>query len=258
MIRRAGPRRSRILAATLAGALALAAASVAAVLLRPPGAAPPLRPADRPPAPWPAPETAAAAAGETGKPARIVAFGTSLTASNAWPDGLAAALGACLGHPVAVIRVARNGAGSDWALTQLDRVVAARPDAVLIEFAVNDADILDGIPVAASRARHAAILDALAARLPEARLVLMTMNPVTGPVRRLQRPFLADYEAMLRGLAAGTGAALADLAPRWRAAFAADPALAPPDGLHPGDAATAAVTVPALAGMLAAAAGRTC
>ena len=84
------------------------------------------------------------------------------------------------------------------------------------------------------------------------------VNPVTGPVRRLQRPFLADYDAMLRGLAAGTGTALADLAPRWRAAFAADPALVPPDGLHPGDAATAAVTVPALAGMLAAAAGRTC
>ena len=84
------------------------------------------------------------------------------------------------------------------------------------------------------------------------------MNPVAGPVRRIQRPFLAAYDAMLRDLAAARGVALADLAPRWRAAIAADPSLAPPDGLHPDPAAAAAVAAPPLAALIGAAAGRDC
>lgn len=237
----------RIAAGLLAGLGALWAGG-----LWPGGSGTPAGPADRALAPIAVP------AGPADAPLRIVAFGTSLTAGPGWPEALEAGLAACLGRPVALTRVAGPGQGTAWALTRTDRVIAAGPDLVLIEFAINDADLRDGIGLAASRANHMQILDRLAAGLPGAQLVLLTMNPVVGPLRRLQRPFLADYDAMLRELAAARGLGLADLAPRWRAAIAADPALAPPDGLHPTPAAAARVVAPPLAALIGAAAGRAC
>lgn len=195
---------------------------------------------------------------DPGKPLRLVAFGTSLTAANPWPDQLAARLSACLDRPVILTRVARSGATSAWALAEHTRVVAAVPDIVLLEFATNDADILDGLALARSRRNHAALLDALAAAAPQAQVVLMTMNPVVGPLRRLQRPRLPDYFAMLRDLAGQRHLAMADLAPRWQVAMAADPGLEPTDGLHPAGSATARIVLPVLAGQIGAAAGRSC
>ena len=207
----------------------------------------PAEPSDRALAPLP----------ETG-PLRIGAFGSSLTLSGGWTEPLAERLTDCLGRPVEIDVVAKAGAGSTWALTQTDRVGAGAPQLVLMEFAINDADILDGVGVGTARTQHAALLDALATETPEAQVMLMTMNPVTGVVRTLQRPRLAAYYAMVRDLAAERGLALADLAPRWRAAWETDPALVPPDGLHPTPAANAAVTVPALASLIGVAAGADC
>ena len=123
-----------------------------------------------------------------GAPLRIVAFGTSLTAPPGWPEALVAQLETCLGRPVVLTRVAGPGQGTAWALAQTDRVIAARPDLVLIEFAINDADLLDGIGLAASRANHGRLLDALAAGLPRAQMVLMTMNRSMAPCRRCCAP----------------------------------------------------------------------
>ena len=202
---------------------------------------PPADPADRPLSPLPA-----------DGPLRIAAFGSSLTLKGGWPAELATRLSACLGRPVEVTVIAQAGAGSRWGLSQTGQVAAARPDLVLLEFVINDADIRDGVRLRTARAQHAALLDALP---PQAQVMLMTMNPVYGMRAVLQRPRLAAYDAMLRDLAAARDVALADLAPRWRRAWAEDPALVPPDGLHPAPAATLEVTVPALAGMIAAAAG---
>ena len=86
----------------------------------------------------------------------------------------------------------------------------------------------------------------------------MTMNPVNGPLQALLRSRLPLYYAMVRDLAAGRDLPPADLAPRWQAAIAADPALAPPDGLHPAAGAAARVVAPPLAALIGAAAGRDC
>ena len=51
----------------------------------------------------------------------------------------------------------------------------------------------------------------------------------------------------MRDLTAERELPLADLAPRWEAAIDADPALAPPDGLHPEAGAAARVVAPPLA-----------
>ncbi|WP_424991082.1 SGNH/GDSL hydrolase family protein [Fluviibacterium sp. S390] len=224
-----------------AGLVALALAAGLAALLWPRA---PEEPADRALVPWEDPA----------RPARILAFGTSLTARGSWPEDLADTLTACLGHPVQMTRVAQSGMGSAWALEQLDRVVAARPDLVLLEFSINDADLLDGVSRRTSRARHAALLAALTRDLPDTRVLLMTMSPVTGVVRHLQRPWLGAYYGIYRDLADEQGVGLADLFPRWRAAPADLRDL--PDGLHPAPGKTAQLAVPVLAQMIGAAAGQ--
>ncbi len=187
-------------------------------------------------------------------PQRIVAFGTSLSAGNAWPDRLARDLAACFGHKVAVQRVAQPGATTDWALDQVAQVVAHRPDLVLIEFAVNDADLRDGLSLDRARTRLNAMLDSLRRDLPEARIALMTMSPAYG-VRGWLRPWLAQHYAQLGQIADARDLALIDLYPRWRAAGLQD---AFPDGLHPTDRATRQIVDPVLRRMIARAAGRDC
>lgn len=228
----------------LSGFAVLTGAALGLALLAAPRS--PEAPADRPLPVWDQPD----------RPARIVAFGTSLTASNPWPDHLQTRLTACLGREVEVIRVARNNRDSDWGTANFDRVLAARPDTVLMEFAINDADIKDGMRPSISRERTEALLDRIATELPGTQVMLMTMNPVTGPRQRLQRFWLEGYYALYRDIAAERDLALADLTPRWHAAWAADPGLVPEDGLHPTEAATTQVVLPVVAEALGRAAGQ--
>lgn len=182
-------------------------------------------------------------------PLRLTVFGTSLSApSQTWPEALAARIEACRGAPVELGRVAGIDRGSAWALGQVDRVAAQDPDLVLVEFAINDADLLDGVLPPRARAQHAALLAALRAALPEARLVLLTMSPARGP-RGWLRPFLARHYAQYGPLAAAAGTGLVDLHARWRAAPGTAAALAA-DGLHPDPDAAAAIAAPALAAWL--------
>jgi lysophospholipase L1-like esterase len=180
-------------------------------------------------------------------PIRIVALGTSLTRNALWPDDLARALTVCSGRPVLVTRIAEVGENSAWGLTQVQAVAAMKPDLVLIEFAINDADLRDGQSLDAALDAHQQLLDALAAEAPAARPVLMTMNRAFG-LRGLLRPWLRAHDAQYRRLAAERHIGLIDLAPLWAAApgTGQDGALLLPDGLHPTDAAVAHVAFPTL------------
>lgn len=234
------------LVAALAGALVLAGA--AGALWR--GGLPPAPlPADRMAAPLPAPERPAPAL-------RLAVLGTSLTARASWPEAVAGALAACLGRPVDLIRIARPGATSAWGLAQAGRVVAAAPDVVLVEFAINDADLRDGLRLSEAVATHRALIAALGAARPDMRIVLMTMNPAER-LRGLVRPRLAAHYAAYRDLAAGADAGLVDLYPRWRALPRAARGLGA-DGLHPDDAVARAVIVPVLVPWLGGLAGAEC
>lgn len=235
--RQAGWRRAR--------ALGLLAAALGALLYGVEGArsAPPSAPIDR----ALTPVSPARAAGER---LRLVAFGTSLTAHYDWPDALAAALERCRGAPVRMERIAMGGADTAWALAALPRVLAAAPDVILIEFAVNDADLRRRTGLATSRARHLALVDTVRAALPETRIVLMTMSPATG-FKRLLRPRLPAYNAMLHALARAEGLGLADLAPRWHGVTL-------PDGVHPRPEDAARIIVPPLTALLGASLGRAC
>ena len=150
--------------------------------------------------------------------------------------------------------MAKAGANSDWGLAQVPGIVALSPDLVLIEFAINDADMLDGVALERSRGNLRAIIAGVRDSRPEALIVIASTNPVSG-LRGAKRPFLAEYYTAARAVAGETGAAFFDGTARWRA----DPQPGDlSDGLHPADAATARVIVPALVTFLGAAYGKDC
>jgi len=190
-----------------------------------------------------------------GAPLVLTVFGTSLTAGAGWPGAVAGALEACLARPVTLHRVARPGATSVWALDQVARVAATAPDVVIVEFAINDADLRDGLTPDQGRATHHALIRALQGTRPHARIVLMTMNPAQG-LRALTRPRLARHYADYADLAAETGVGLVDLYPRWLARPGGARGLA--DGLHPEDAVATEVILPVLLPYLGRLAGENC
>lgn len=201
-------------------------------------------PADILPGPRPLPERAL----------RLTAFGTSLTRNGLWPDAVAAGLSACLARQVTVARVAAAGANSDWGRAQAMAAAATAPDLILIEFAINDADLRDGIGPgrAGGNLRH--ILAVLRAARPDAQPVLASTNPARG-LRGLVRPLLGRHYAATRRVAAEEGAGFFDGAARWGKALRPGDL---PDGLHPTAGAEARVLVPALTRYLGAIYGRDC
>lgn len=188
-------------------------------------------------------------------PMTIAVLGTSLTARGDWPDAVATALGTCLNRRVTVQRFAEAGANSDWGRERIADVIAARPDLVLIEFAVNDADLRDGVSLPDSILNHTAMLRDLGRDLPDARVALMTTSPVFG-LRGWLRPRLATYYASYGDVAAGAETGVIDLYARWREL--PEPKALFPDGLHPDAAGATALIAPAVTEAIGKAAGRNC
>lgn len=175
----------------------------------------------------------------------IVTFGTSLTAPpQSWPEALGPALETCRGGPVRVLRVAGPGMGSAWGLEQTRAVAALSPDLILMEFAINDADLKDGVSRRQSAEDHARIVSDMAEMAPAAQIALMTMSPAKGP-RGWIRPFLPAHYRAYRGLAADLGLGLVDLYPRWLALPDTQQGLEA-DGLHPAPEMAEALILPAL------------
>ncbi|WP_414899675.1 SGNH/GDSL hydrolase family protein [Rhizobium cremeum] len=181
---------------------------------------------------------------------KIVALGTSLTSRGGWPEMLGEELSACLQEPVTVKTVALAGSTTDWALGQIARVTEEKPDIVLVEFYANDAAINRWMSVSTSRSNIAAILDGLRAGAPQARIVIMAMNPVSG-LRGWMRPFLSSYIDAHREEAESRGMGFVDFRPAWNAMSEADREEAIPDGLHPQPEKAGMVMAPILSRYLA-------
>jgi lysophospholipase L1-like esterase len=187
---------------------------------------------------------------------RIVAFGTSLTARAVWPDPLAEALSRCVPGGVTVARVAAPGVNSDWALANLGEVAAARPHLVVAEFAVNDADLADGLWPGRSRFNHRLLVRKLNELDDPPAILLVATAPVSGLAQWLKRPLLPLYQAAYADIAAAEGAGFLNATARWKALNGHAQYL--PDGLHPDPAAEAELIAPALASQIAGAFGLAC
>lgn len=188
-------------------------------------------------------------------PLNITVFGTSLSAGPGWPDDLGQALETCLKRPVNISRIARPGGGSGWGLTRLADVLATQPDLLILEFAINDADLRDGVWLKTSVGQHQQLILKLRTMAPQTQVLLMTTNPAYG-LRGLLRPRLRAYYQSYRRLAATLDTGLADVYGHW---LAADKSLRRfPDGLHPTDGAAKAVILPVLLPMIASALDQSC
>lgn len=179
---------------------------------------------------------------------RVFLLGTSLTAG-AWTAALERRLSECRGAGVLVERLAKPGANSAWGEAALRARLAAgpAPDVVVVEFSINDSSLWRGMTLAASRARHEELLRT--ADQAGVRVWLATMSPAFGR-KAWERPGQVAYRALYADLARKHGAGLIAMAPAWQALSVPERKRLMPDGLHPTDAAMAALAVPVLAAAL--------
>ena len=205
----------------------------------------------------PAPTRLPAAIAVGDRPLSLVILGTSLSVEAPWTAALARRLESCLGVRVAMRVVARGGATSRWGAEQLPQLLGPAPDLVLIEFTANDADLRRGLLPGESAALHREMLAQIGAANPEARVLLLSMNPISG-LRRVARPALQTYLRGYHALAkADPRHGFVDLRPDWQAYLARHPeGPAIPDGLHPVPATAAEVMTAPLSGLIAGIYGR--
>ena len=166
----------------------------------------------------------------------IVAYGTSLTAGGAWVGQLTKALEAKFPGRATVINSGAGGMWSKWGLDHLDeRVISKAPDAVLIEWSINDAFLEYKTSADDCRANLNTMIDRILAAHPKCEIILQVMNPPTG-VHLERRPNVADYEQVYREVAKARNLRLIDHAPHWAAEIAKGEAswkALMPDGIHP-------------------------
>ena len=199
------------------------------------------------------------AALEEGRPQKIVCYGTSLTAlSSNWVSGFQEVLDARWPGLATVVNSGLSGKNSATGLAQVQtKVVSQNPDAVLIEFSMNDAaDSLNTgktpeQALADAEANLKAIIAVITNAYPNCEIILETMNDyVAVPGSGLSnRTGLANHVAMYRRVAEENGYLLVDHWPKWQEVLAkgeAEYLKLVPDGVHPNAEGSALVTLPNL------------
>ncbi len=171
-----------------------------------------------------------------GKKQTIITYGTSLTAGGAWVGQLQKELESRFPANAKVINSGQGAMWSKWGLDHLDeRVISKSPDAVLIEWSINDAFLEYKTSTEDCRANLNTMIDRILAAHPKCEIILEVMNPPTG--EHLQRrPKIAEYEQVYRDVAKARNLRLVDHAPQWAGVLAKGDAewkALAPDGIHP-------------------------
>lgn len=186
---------------------------------------------------------------QPGEALKIVTLGTSLSARGGWQEPLRRSLSECLNRNVAIVNLAKAGMTSDWGLTQIDKVLAERPNIVLVEFAVNDAALDNFLPLSRSGANMTGIITRLRESETRPAVYVMAMNPVSG-MRGMIRPFLGQYDEMHAAIARKWGAGVIDHRPAWAMLSDEERDEAIADGTHPDPATAGRVMLPGLVRVL--------
>lgn len=158
---------------------------------------------------------------EQGEPIKIVTLGTSLTGGKwRWVDIMQEWLDECYPKQVTIENLGVGASASmtvplmegneyTWKKCGLDRIpeaIAAKPDVVFIEFAVNDAYIPYNISLNDSRKNLESMIHSLKEANAEVEIVLQTMNvvidmPELNLTSSSQRPKLFKYIKMNKRVA---------------------------------------------------------
>lgn len=168
----------------------------------------------------------------SGHSTTVVTFGTSITARGGWQGNLQKQFEICLGQRVGIQIVGGPGEGSRWGLANADKVLVARPDIIIIEFAINDADIRNFTTLAQSQRNTIALIDRFQKELPGSVVVLMT-TPKTHGWKNFLRPRLAGYYQQYRKISREKDLFLIDVDHEWRELPLSKQKQAMLDGVHP-------------------------
>jgi len=175
----------------------------------------------------------------SGNAQKIVLYGTSLTAGGAWVSQLQSAVQGYYPGLATWVNSGGSGKASDWGLANLQtKVLAHNPDAVFIEFSMNDAATSLNISREQAVANLGAMVGAIRTARPDCEIILQIMNP-----RDFQpgdsfdpRLELELYQQDCRNYANANGIPFIDHMPAWRALLdKGSPAFRVyvPDGVHP-------------------------
>ena len=182
-----------------------------------------------------------------GQAQTLVTYGTSLTAGGAWVGLLQKDLEARFPGRAKVVNSAQSGMWSAWGVSNLDaRVIGKKPDAVFIEFAINDAFLKYETSPDTARRNLESMIERIQAARPGCEVILMTMNPPTG-VHLERRPQFEAYYQFYREVAQARSLRLIDIEPVWQAVLKNEPDLFRkyvPDGIHPNADGAKAIILP--------------
>ena len=193
---------------------------------------------------------------ETGDQApQIVVFGSSLTRRAVWTSMIGPGLVKCGFGGANVTALGRAGAGSVAGVALVNAYHPRGLDVAILEYAINDADIIDGLSRHDSMKNHRQIIASLRSVFPGVAIVLMATNPVRG-IQRLKRPGLMAYYGDYLTLAKVEGVSFFDGPARWSDFTSSN--VATPDGLHPDPEIEAALYGSPLVDMIARLLGQLC
>jgi acyl-CoA thioesterase-1 len=164
---------------------------------------------------------------KAGQSQKVVVYGTSLTAGGAWVSQLSSALNAQYPGKITWVNAGLSGKASNSGVANLSSMVLSQnPDAVFIEFGMNDAftaypmgDIDKDITPTQSKANLNSMIDSILAARPNCEVVLQTMNPAwdasNGNQSGTIRPNLDTYYQGYREVASQRGLRIVDNYATW-------------------------------------------
>jgi acyl-CoA thioesterase-1 len=185
-----------------------------------------------------------------GNPQVLVTYGTSLTAAvggKAWVAEVNSTLNKKYNNLLTTINSAKSAMWSTWGVQNLEEsVIKKNPDAVLIEFGMNDAFLNYKTSVELARLNLNYMIDRIKIYNPDCEIILQTMN-IALDGHGTARPDLLQYYQMYRDVAKKRGLLLIDHYPHWKALLDQGREAylkAMPDGLHPGVEASKTIIAP--------------
>jgi len=147
---------------------------------------------------------------------------------------------------VTTINSGASGQCSRYGVQNLrTRVLDQLPDAVFIEFAINDDASQLNLSLDSARINLNTMIDSIVFYRPNCQIILQTMNPTTAT----NRDSLEYYYQMYRDVAAERHLLLVDNYLKWKPVFDNDRPLflsLVPDGLHPNSEGSRQITTPTI------------
>jgi len=196
-----------------------------------------------------------------GKNQTVVTMGTSLTKGGSWVPQMKDLLEQKYPNLAKVVNLGRDASSTATpkgrcGLDMVKAVVAAKPDAVFIEYGMNDCYLRYEITPEQSAKNLNTIIDTILAANPQTEVILQTMNsckdyPEKNPpwLHASNRPKLADYYQIHRDIARKRNLRLIDHYPAWLAVMNNDPARFDklvPDRIHPNAEGAREIIMPTL------------